>query len=154
MSDSAFIPRDGYTKEGYVAAVPGLHPAVRFHYRPMVGDQSIHWRDGFLLKPTETRKLVPAAALSDRHLVSWDIKHPTTGELVPVSLENITRLQPRVLERMFMIVTGFERSDEDPDRARPDEQALNTEADLSGVCASLIEQERDAKNYSAASSHS
>jgi hypothetical protein len=153
LSDTAIIT-DGYTRTGYIAAAPGLHPAVTFQFRPMLSEHVIHWRDALNLKPTHERKHIMGAGLTDgNRVLSWDIAHPETKETVPVTSANIRRLHPLVMAAMFDIVCGWRASDKRPGEATTVEEInAKDEADATGRYLADIEQEGDAKNCSAVSS--
>lgn len=94
---------DGYTRPGYIAKVPYLHPELRFRFRPMLALE----RDELL---TASRRLSPqqfaasmAKAMANR-IVEWNLTHD--GQPVTISSDNIQRLQPNLFDRLFWIVSG------------------------------------------------
>lgn len=154
MSDHAFIPvTDGYTEVGYIAAVPGLNPAIEFRYRPVLFDQVDAHRAAFVSPVNfKTRYKVPPAVIS-HYVKVWDICDPASGEVLPVTAENCSRLKASVMERMYWIVLGLQPSDlRDCEVAGKEQQELEDEADLTGRYDAELRQERDAKNSSAVSS--
>jgi len=103
---------DGYLQQGYVAAVPRLHGALRFTFRPTLVEERSHLVDA-------ARQLQSAAY--DRHaaqftaakLVSWDLRD-SAGDEVPFSAEALLRLQPELFVKLHRTVAGWLPSDVDP----------------------------------------
>jgi hypothetical protein len=154
LSDHAFIPvSDGYTEFGYIAAVPGLHPAVEFRYRPVLFEQFDAHRAAYVSPVNfKSRHMVPPAVLKE-YVKTWDITDPVTGETVPLTNANVARLNAAVMERMFWIVLGAQPRDlRDGEQWGKEEQEIKDEADLVGRYEAELRQERDAKNSSAVSS--
>lgn len=130
-----FIP-DGYTRRGYVAAIPGLHGAIRFEYRPMLPRErnSINAAIRREAKAEKTDALESAALA--KQLLSWDCEYPDDGpdvaqrgQPMPVTAANVQRLVPYLFDKLYMIVSGMDASDPDPG-------APATEQD--GYAASLL----------------
>lgn len=154
MSDHVYIP-DGYTKRGYVAAIEGLHGAVEFTYRPVVFEQFIAHRDAYIAPANpKARHMVPPATLHEC-VKTWNVTDPTTGAEIPVAAKAFARLPPPVMEKMFWIVLGTQPSDPRPDEPpKAEDEALAADALAQRRYLAELEQERDAKNSSAVSSHS
>jgi hypothetical protein len=154
LSDHVYIP-DGYTKRGYVAAIEGLHGAVDFTYRPVQFEQFIAHRDAYLAPANpKTRHMVPPASLNE-YVKTWDVTDPNSGAEVPIAAKSFARLPPPVMEKMFWIVLGTQPSDPRPDELpNAEDESLAADAQTQRRYLAELEQERDAKNSSAVSSHS
>lgn len=156
MSDHAFIPvSDGYTELGYIAAVPGLHPAVEFRYRPVLFEQFDAHRAAYMAPPNfKSRHMVPPAVIKE-YVKSWDITDPESGQTVSITASSVARLNVAVMERMFWIVLGSQPRDlREGEVLGKEDQEIKDEADLTWRYEAELRQERDAKNSSAVSSHS
>lgn len=111
---ATWIPDDGYTESGYIAAIPNLHAAVRFKFRPMLAEQRAAWIvEREKLKPgaQQTRK---GAELLAARTLEWDLKKEN-GEPIPPTLPNVLRLNPLLLARLVNIYCGVDAYDDDPD---------------------------------------
>lgn len=122
------VPNDGYTEQGYIAARPGLHPAVRFRYRPSTQEE---W--AALQTEIAGAKKGQGVALNARYiarkLVAWDLKDDK-GDLVPRSATQVARLKPALFEVLYGIVIGMIPSDRDPDEQKTQEQGEQSTAEL------------------------
>jgi hypothetical protein len=143
--------RDGYNERGYIAEVPRLHPAVRFEFRPMtLAERGLYIKAiGTLKKDNELRTYM--AGCIKEHLTGqppWDLRNDK-GEIVPLTVDELLRLKPRLFDRLFMIVSGEEAPDADPEAppAELDQEALDIqEAVKTGKTIGQIREERDLKN--------
>lgn len=147
----AYIP-DGYTESGYIRAERGIHPALRFTFRPMLGADKTVIMD-LVLDPKKKRDQdrIMAAALKER-LVDWDL-HDAAGKSVPISTDVIGRLKPRLFTKLFMVVSGSEAGDHDPDQDEDAREASDEdffEAAIAGHGIGHYREERDEKNSVAA----
>ena len=103
MSLSAFID-DGYTREGTIAEAPRQWPAASISYRPMVASEYAEFS-------VKTKNLDNAAwhkaiaEILEKKLVAWDIKS-AAGDSVEIKRENLLRLMPGFLLRVWQIVSG------------------------------------------------
>jgi hypothetical protein len=146
MKLTHIIP-DGYEEPGYIAEQPGLHPEVRFVYRPMLADaRDTLARASSGKQPSEYYKILSAAMAS--RIVSWSVASPD-GKPLPVNAATALALRPRLFDRLYAIICGDLPSDIDP-KASP--QAKNEEAEaalqaaIDGRSVAQIKQEADAKN--------
>lgn len=112
-----YIPDDGYTELGYIAARPGLHGMLRFKFRPVcVSDQS-QWVKGndSLSGPAWSKK---CATLMAARIVSWSETITDANGIEsarPVTPAAILRLKPALFTRLYGILLGTDPSDLDPD---------------------------------------
>jgi hypothetical protein len=119
---SSYVPDDGFTESGYLKAVPRLHEALRFKFRPcLVQESSRYFQEAANLGPEEADR--KAAELIASKLVSWDLHYPSnkTGT-VPVSPESVLRLKRRLFQRLLEIIVGLAAPDDDPN-GDPQERA-------------------------------
>ena len=147
------IPNDGYTEHGYIAEVPRLHPALRFAFRPMtLAERALYIKAvGQFRKDDEIRTYM--AGEIKRHLPGqppWDLRNDK-GELVPLTVDELLKLKPRLFDSLFMIVSGEAAPDADPEAPRSasekDQDALDLEESIkTGRSVAQIREERDLKN--------
>lgn len=128
---------DGYTRIAFIAKDPsGLYPDVSITYRPMlVQDQAVIFHEMEKADPRR-RQSIAADAIRQR-IVTWDLKGIEHGKT-----EDILKIQPRLFNRMFDIIMGYEGGDPNPDE---DIELSNTEQSLAdalrGPTVSLREEE-------------
>lgn len=127
---AGFIP-DGYTIKGYVKASPGLHPAVKFTYRPSICMQNREVLAQGLAEDVREQRFKDMVAAQ---VTEWDIRHPITNEIVPITSANVGRLQPMLRSELVDIIMGSKASDPEPGAAEqpkhqsPDANAGNSAA--------------------------
>lgn len=142
-----YLPDDGYTEDAYIAAVPGIHGAFRFKYRPMlIEEQSALSFAGREMKPAAYDQKCGKEMAAK--LVEWSLCDKR-GEPVPVSVRAVLMLKPRLFNRLFAIVLGNDASDPDPYAAHDGELTATEEqyeSALSGRTVGEVRQERDEKN--------
>ncbi len=144
---------DGYTEDGYIAAIPGLHGEFRFTFRPMlVAERSTVLGKHVLDLPESQQDITFAKAMASR-LKSWSLVDKN-GKPVPINQDVAMRLKPALFRRLFAIIAGTEAADPDPlattvalDQAAEDALA----AAVAGTSVRQLTEERDAKNSVAAS---
>ena len=137
----AYIPKDdGYTERGYIAAVAGLHPAVRFEFRPMVHAERAAANAGIMVDNLAKASAVQCAAIS-KALRSWDIEG--------LELRQTDMLRPALVEKLYGIVSGMAASDPDPEDIETSRDAADiylATMDGNGRIPGLIREERDRGN--------
>jgi hypothetical protein len=140
---------DGYTRKGYIAAKPMVHPELRFEYRPVLTpNRSVILHQMTTLEPDEVDRL--AAQSMKAHLVWWDLQDHT-GKSVDISVPNLLRVEPNLFVRLFEINLGRALSDEDPqwsEHQKDDRGRQALERALSGATPEL-EEETDVGNFKA-----
>jgi hypothetical protein len=110
------IIKDGYTRNGYIAAIEHYHDELGFTYRPMLPDQTeVFMRDEFKQRAPKEATLLTAAALKGQ-LQSWT-ETDKAGKPEPITVENLAALPWIVFNRLFNIVAGFSGSDAPPTAA-------------------------------------
>lgn len=138
---------DGYDERGFVEEERGLHPALRFVYRPMLVEERTRLlNENDSLKPAQRpRNTAKVLALK---IKSWDLKD-RKGEPVPVAEESILKLRPRLYERVLGIVSGLDACDDDP-QATTEEKKESLADELAaaeqGRPVADVRAERDAGN--------
>jgi hypothetical protein len=116
MSDPTYIP-DGYTRKGLIAAVPGLHGALKFEYRPLLRDErEALYRESNKRSPAEFNGLIRKMLV--KQLVSWDAKHDEKE--LPIDNETLRRLQPALSTKLENIVAGYSPTDLDETASQED----------------------------------
>lgn len=105
---------DGYTEQGYLRAVPGLHPDIRFTYRPMtLAVRGRMMTRGEKCKDDAERFTVQAETIVQGNLLlEWNVSD-RKGAALPISVENMLKLRPRVFLALVAIIAGVEPSDVD-----------------------------------------
>lgn len=114
--DLCVVDSDGMTQHGYIAAAPGLYPAVRFQYRPLLVSERTSWVNEMNRRSDRHQA---TAEMMARKLVTWDVKNGKGETLDPKDAAQILRLKPRLYDRVLAIVSGDEPGDPDP--LRPEE---------------------------------
>jgi hypothetical protein len=108
-----FIPDDGYTEKGFIKAIPELHPALHFEFRPMPYDERARLAKGMsTLQPLQQNHLY-AKEMSQR-IMSWDLKNGQ-GDPVQIDASIFLKLKPALFERLLGIMIGTDAPDEDAD---------------------------------------
>ena len=125
----AFIRGDGYFERGYLRGVKGLHPDVRFTYRPMK-IQRLGWLQSAIEKVGNNQDksylLQAQTIIKYNHLTDWDIAD-SKGEVLPITVDSLMDLRPAVFVGIVAIITGREASDVDD---APEHLQDSTEQDL------------------------
>jgi hypothetical protein len=112
------IISDGYTESGYIAAVPRLHPAVRFKYRPLTHEQKTIVIDQIQKKSPAQKSRVIAEQVV-KNVSDWDVAG-ADGKPIEITLANVQRLRPALLDGLYNVVSGWAASDPDPDASEAD----------------------------------
>lgn len=107
---------DGYTESGYIAAVPGIHNAVKFSYRPMRHVDLAKLRERLAVGPLEGAKAI--YGVLRQHVTGWDLKDDS-GAVAGRSELDFAKLRPQLLDRLYAIVAGHVPSDQEPAAAPP-----------------------------------
>lgn len=115
---TGYIP-DGYTRPGYIQAVPRLYDSLRFEYRPSRRiTRAKHFRDLDKVKNDDDKSERVACDFIASRLVSWDAKNEE-GESIPLSSATLGDLEPVLFERLYTIILGNAIPDEDPESPTP-----------------------------------
>jgi hypothetical protein len=125
----AFI-EDGYTQSAYLKAESGIHPDVRFNFRPMTF-QEVQQLNSQLAQYEfdHDKRAILAAEVIQRKVASWDIKD-RQGQTKPIEAGFIIRsMRPVVTQRIYNIVSGLEAGDVDRSAGAGYIQRLQDEAD-------------------------
>jgi len=107
---SAFIWDDGYTLDGYIAAVPRLHPEVRFTFRPVLYAGRQAWARQMNKTSDADGDTKCSVELICKHVKSWELKHNDAE--VEIKPDTVARLHPQILHKMLDIVLGYAPSEE------------------------------------------
>lgn len=142
QNDCAFL-HDGYTRKGFIGAVPGLFPEIRFTFRPMLTQDRSVMTDRLTKAKPEMADRISAEAVAAR-ISEWDVTD-SRGELVPISMANVLRLQPSALGRLFAIVTGTLPTDIDPEWSAGEQEA-EADEQLRFAISGTRPEEADTKN--------
>lgn len=105
---------DGYTEQGYIAAVDGIHGALEFEFRPalvkladkitgMLQTDRPNW-EGF------ADSAAKALARDPGLLKSWSLKNGK-GDAVAITEANLLRVRNQMFHKLWMIVAGQLPSD-------------------------------------------
>ncbi len=144
------IIRDGYTKDGYIAAVERLHDELRFKFRPMLPEQ-LESLSAAVEKADASKASLLVAAAMQKHVTEWG-ETWEAPECLPASLivDNFRRLHPLVLAKLRRIVEGVSAGDLDPkSTSKPtevDEYIAGLEAELAGQSPGGRELSANQKN--------
>lgn len=118
---SGFID-DGYTESASIAAEPGLWQEMRFTFRPMLADEYAAFSD-FCGRNTDVKAKQEIARRLAEKVKDWDLVD-SAGKPVPVTQQNLLRIKPVLLAKLWNIVCGLQAGD------GPGEESPNTGADL------------------------
>lgn len=123
-----FIP-DGYTRRGYIAAISGLHGSIKFEYRPLLPRERNSINQAVRREKAEKADVLESAALA-KQLLSWDCTYPVDGpdenlrgKSMPITAANVQRLVPYLFDKLYMIVSGMDASDPDPESPGDDQDS-------------------------------
>jgi len=121
---SNFISSDGYTENGYIAAVNGLHGELRFTFRPLLVQEQAKWVKGANNMQSEAWNRQCAVLMCER-IKSWSL---TTDDDKPLAVTAnwILRLKPALFSKLYGILLGTEPSDMDPDWTDPQKDEAAT----------------------------
>lgn len=138
---------DGYTQQGYIAEVPGLHGPLRFEFRPFLVEERAALFASLDKMSRDAYERKCGHAVADR-LVAWDVTD-RNGKPVEITGPNVLRLRPTVEDKLLSIMLGVKPTDIDP--AWPDADKHSAaeeeyESALSGTNIALLKETRDAKN--------
>jgi hypothetical protein len=111
--------RDGFTRAGFVKDVPGLHGELRFSYRPMLPEQRNAVRRLVSGEKGDKGDVLLRTAIAE-HLVDWSATDDE-GKDIKVSSEGVRRLPPALYDRLYLIVSGMDASDPEPDATSEEE---------------------------------
>lgn len=140
------IIQDGMNEPGYIAERKGLFDAVRFTYRPMLHEERTGVNQLIALGGIKGTRAIYSAI--HKHVVEWDIKGPD-GKTVELSLANVAKARPMLVEAFYNIISGWLPSDPDP-TASPDAAGEETDISMAAWLAEQTEAETklraDAKN--------
>ena len=138
----AFID-DGYNEKGYIEALPGQYPAVRFTFRRMTTTEAKQYNVELRRLPDQNDIFAMnelGAKYLASHVVTWDIRK-ANGETVPIAVAFLAqRLKREVFGRLLQIVSGQAPSDMDPEW-----KAQKDEAEIASALGERT-QETDEKN--------
>ncbi|WP_207398182.1 hypothetical protein [Bremerella alba] len=121
MTDLLFID-DGYTHEACLAAVPGLHAALVFTYRPMTHEARDQVAQAVARQTSGTTATELLAHAIAAHVTTWNAS-------CEVSADEIQKLVPGLFDKVYAILAGARPSDPLPDTGQVPE-AYQAEADL------------------------
>lgn len=112
---------DGYDEKGFIKAVEGLHPAIRFEMRRMTAEeQRRHQKTIRRLGDNDTEYFGVAAEMIAGHVTWWDVRHfdrhLKDASALPITKDAILRkLKPEVIAKLVSILSGMTPSDLDPE---------------------------------------
>jgi len=108
---------DGYSECGYIEAELGQHPAIRFEFRRMTGDEVRAYKrelDRVNKDDMMAMRRLGAAGLV-KSVSWWSLERPD-GMQIPIDVDFlVNRLKPEVYSRLVQITSGQTPSDLDPE---------------------------------------
>jgi hypothetical protein len=140
---------DGYTERAWIAAVPGLHGALRFSYRPALIEERSQLYDAAGQLNAHGFDCHVARFLAQK-IVAWDLVD-AHGQPVPTAAETLLRIQPELFIKLNQIILGVTASDIDPNWPAETRDRLldeTAQAALAGRTIGEIREENDEKNSS------
>lgn len=106
------IIRDGFTQRGYIAAEEGLHPALRFTFRPMIPEDVERVEQAREREPAAEKSRARTGAVIAKQLESWDVKFGDDN--APISEQTVRRMRLSLQTKLYNVITGFRATDIDP----------------------------------------
>jgi len=106
--------RDGFTQDGYIAAVERRHGFMRFKFRPMLPEEVEEFdvfRNENILKPRQVVERMAKEVAS--RLTAWS--EEADGKPVEISPLNLRRVRHPMLVKLYGVLAGERASDEDPE---------------------------------------
>lgn len=107
---------DGQTRKATINEVQGLHGKLEFSFRPMTFDDVERCEAallGFGVSETQKKTAFVRGVIA-KHVTDWKTDRP-------VSLDSISMLHPRIVNRLYLIVTGRDPGDGPFDGGKADE---------------------------------
>lgn len=149
-----FIPDDGYTEEGYIKAVPQIHNALRFTFRPLLWEERTRMlaaADAATDKGQTDKYDRQIATMLSKHLTSWSLTDGRKDEAkeVPINVDIIRRLKPKLALSLYYVVMGLQASDIDPDwpeEKKSEFEDLELEAELEGKPVAFVAEQASLGN--------
>lgn len=148
----AFVENDGYTETAFLAAVRGIHPAVRLEYRPMLIEEQMGYSKAAAKQEYFELRREMAHWLAKK-LVRWDVKDKAGEPVSPNKPSNQLRLKRVLFEKLFLTISGEREADADPDHLQTNDAAsldaddrLVEEARKKGCTVAELRERRDAGN--------
>jgi hypothetical protein len=140
MKLTNYIPKN-FLQSGYIAALPQLHDALRFCYRPAVVLERAELRAAAAADPPGALERCAAAMLLSK-IACWDY-HGPDGPILPITRENLLEMHGEVFCKLYQIVFGMRPSDIDP--AWPPEKVAEQASDerLAAAAACSIGEIRE-----------
>lgn len=145
----AFIA-DGFTRDGFIAEVDGLHEAVRFTYRPVLPMERVEHFAKMNGQPDDKAERATMCVVAGK-LSSWNVTDHN-DKPVQISELNVGRIVP--WNRLYRIVFGLDASDLDPawsEEQKLKEAELAAAASASGNAPGDEREAQDEKNSGSAS---
>lgn len=101
------VIRDGFTQQGYIEEVVGLHGAMRFGFRPMLPEDVEKFeafRDRYgSSDPVRVRKGL--AEQVTKRLVTWSEK--SGDDELPITLDNVRHLRFTIQTKLYNVISGL-----------------------------------------------
>jgi hypothetical protein len=111
--------RDGFTRKGFIKEVAGLHGELRFNYRPMLPEQRNAVRRLVSGEKGDKGDVLLRTAIAEQ-LVDWSAENDE-GRSIAIGPEGVRRLPPALYDRLYLIVSGMDASDPEPDATNEEE---------------------------------
>lgn len=109
MNCKAWI-EDGCTLDGFVKAERGMYPDVHFKYRPLTATERATVMKKINDSSAAEGEIVSAKMIAGR-VLEWDIEGRRADQTLEITADNCLRLKPRLLARLYWIITGDQPSD-------------------------------------------
>lgn len=106
--------RDGFTQDGYIAAVERRHGMLRFKFRPMLPEEVEEFdvfRNENILKPRQVTERLAKECSSRVKVWSEELD----GKPLEISTANMRRIRHTLLMKLYQVICGERASDEDPE---------------------------------------
>lgn len=142
--ETGYIP-DGYTRPGFISRVPGLHPELRFTFRPLLcTERAVILTHVEKSGPDKAERI--AAETIAKKVSDWDLRHPTSNGIVALTEPEILKTHPVLLSKLFQIVAGNMPSSIDPEWDAESRRQTDEEAYQKALNGDMAVEKSDIKN--------
>ncbi|MCI0358641.1 MAG: hypothetical protein L0211_09165 [Planctomycetaceae bacterium] len=121
---------DGYTEQGFIAAVDGVHGPLEFEFRPALVKTADKITGMIQGERVDWERFADAAAKALARdpglLKGWSLKD-SKGNAVQITEPNLLRVRNQLFHKLWMIVAGQVPSERRSDDTQPPQ--VNLEAD-------------------------
>jgi hypothetical protein len=98
----------------HIACETGIHPAITVATE-LFGGLSLAQHHAVINKLSEVQKLQHTGKALAAMIKDWDVIDNNSGEVLPITADNILRLQPVLLAKLICVIEGYRATDPLPE---------------------------------------